>query len=925
VVGQVSNLSYHFAEELLMSPDWKQVVHTQLAPLQLSPERELEIVEELALHLEAAYETALARGLDEEAARTQALAQINDWPLLESELARAETPSHRLTSALAAETWIEQKGGLRMETLWQDLRYGWRALRKQPGFTLIAVLTLSLGIGANTAIFSVVSTVLLRPLPFANQEQLVALWKRDTASNTPFVELAYAEVRDWGQQAQSLAGVAVLPATVYGYGYVLTERGEAVQLESAKVSGHFFSVLGAQAALGRVLSESDDQVNGPKVVVLSDQLWRERFNADPKVIGQSIRLSAENFTVVGVMPAKFQFPKGVDLWLPFKTVVPARSTESYGARFLTAVGRLKPGVPLQQAEAELDAIVARIAAAHPETNAQGQRIVITPLAAHLFGDARPALWLLLAATGMLLLIAVANIANLSLARLTARRRDFAVRAALGAGRLRLVRQLLTESFLLALAGGSGGVLLAYWLVKLLVRVAPADIPRIEDVRLNFTALLFSLAVSLLTAVVCGLAPALTAARLNLNQILSAGGSKMSGERSGTRIRRTLVVAQVAVTVVLLVGATLILRSFVNLSRLDLGFDPANVLTMQLRLTGAKYAQPTVRREFFRQLIERLEAQPGVAAASAVLIRPLEGHVGWDVPFALEGQSETDMKKNPVPNFQAITPHYFRTIKLPLKAGREFRDFDTEQAQPVAIISERMAQRMFGVDTDPLGKRLRLDLRGEQLRTVVGVVSDTRYRALPDTRFDLYIPFAQWGPGFVNHFAVRTKGDPRTLLQTVRNEVAALDATQAISRVATLDEMVATHLAQPRFSAVLLNWLAGLALLLAAVGIYGTMAYAVAQRTNELGLRIALGAQTRDILKLVIGQGMALTMLGVGLGLLAALGLTRLLANLLFGVSATDPLTFAGIALLLTAVALLACYLPARRATRVDPLIALRHE
>ena len=900
--------------------EWKQIVRERLAVLRLPPIREIEIVEEVALHLEAVYDDARIDGLSETEAVARTV-QSYDWRLLECELSRVEC---RWQPPATTIEWLQRKGGMRMESLWQDLRFGARMLVKQPGFTLIAVLTLALGVGATTAIFSVVHTVLLRPLPFAEQEQLVALWKRDTTTKQALVELSFAEVRDWGQQASTLSSVAVLPATVYGYGYVLTGRGEAVQLESAKVSGSFFSVLGAQAAVGRVFSESDDVLNGPKVAVISDRVWRERFNADANIVGQSITLAEANYTVIGVMPAKFEYPKGVDLWLPFKTVVEARAIERYGMSFLTAVGRLKPGVTLAQAEAELNTIVARIAAAHPELDAAGHRIVITPLAAHLFGDARPALWLLLAATAMLLLIAAANIANLSLARATVRRREFAVRAALGAGRGRLVRQLLTESFLLALASGIGGVALSYWLIKLLVRVAPADIPRIEEVSLNVTVLLFSLGVTLVTALLCGLVPALAASRLNLNQALNEGGNRMSGG-AGKRTRSALVIAEVAVTVVLLVGATLILRSFVNLSRLDLGFDPASTLTMQLRVQGAKYGKPEARRTFFKQLIERLEARPGIEAASAVLIRPMEGAVGWDVPFALEGQSETEAKKNRVPNFEAITPHYFSTIKLPPKAGREFSDFDTDQSQPVAIISATMAQTLFGAGVDPLGKRLKLDLANETLRTIVGVVGDTRYRALQDTRFDLYIPFAQWGLGFVNHFAVRATVDANTMLPTVRNEVAALDPAQAITRVATMEEMVAGHLAQPRFSAVLLNWLSGLALLLAGLGIYGVLAYSVAQRTGEFGIRLALGARGADILKLVIGQGMRLVGVGLFAGLAISLVLTRLLTRLLFGVSATDPLTFAMVALLLSAIALLACWLPARRATRIDPLVALRHE
>lgn len=827
------------------------------------------------------------------------------------------------TTAFWDVLWL-QPGRLEDE-MFQDLRFGLRMLLKRKSFSAVAILILVLGIGATTAIFSIIHTVLLRPLPFANQEQLVMLWKRDTTANTPFVELALAEVRDWQQQSQSFTNVAAMPATVYGYGYLLTGRGDAVQLESSKVSGSFFSLLGVQPAYGRVFNEEDDRVNGAKVVILSDRVWREHFNADPNIIGQGITLTDEAFTVVGVMPAKFEFPKGVDLWVPIKTTMPARTTENYGATFLLAVGRLKSGVTLTQAETEMNSVIGGIAEQHPETEAAGHRIVITPLATHLFGDARPALWLLLVATGMLLLIATANIANLSLAHATARRREFAVRSALGAGRFRLIRQLLSESFLLALGGGIGGVVLSHWLIKLLISIAPADIPRIEEVSLNLTVLLFSLGLTLLTAIFCGLVPALWASRLNLNQTLNEGGSKMSGERSSLRTRRALVIAEVAVTVILLSGATLILRSFVNLSNVNLGFQAANVLTMHLRVQGPRYSEPQARRAFYEQLIERLETQPGVEAASAVLIRPMEGTVGWDIPFALEGQSDGEAQKNRVPNFQAITPHYFRTFSIPIKIGREFNEQDSEKSPPIVIISETMAKALFAPGVDPVGKRLKLDIGNESWRTIIGVAGDTRYRELQDIRFDLYIPFAQWGRAFVNHFAVRTTTEPTAMLATVRREIAALDPGQSVARVATMDEMVAANLAQPRFSAVLLNWLSGLALMLAAVGIYGVLVYSVAQRTGEFGIRRALGAQSFDILKLVIGQGMSLVAAGLALGLVASFVLTRLLTKLLYGVSPNDPLTFAGIALLLTVVALIACWLPARRATKVDPMVVLRNE
>jgi putative ABC transport system permease protein len=812
-----------------------------------------------------------------------------------------------------------------MRTLWQDLRFGARMMLKKPGFTLIAVITLAMGIGANTAIFSVVYAVLLRPLPFPEQERLVVAWKRDTASNNPFVELAVAEVRDWQEQNQSFTSLAMMPTTVYGYGYTLTDRGDPVQLESARVTGSFFSILGAQAALGRVFDENDDQMNGAKVVVLSDQLWRERFNADPRIIGQTVMLSQQGFTVIGVMPSSFAFPKGVDLWVPLKTVTPQRSVESRGAVYLQAVGRLKPGVTLDQAEADLNTIIARLAEQYPVTEAKGHRVVLTTLPNYLFGDAKLALWALFAATGLLLLVAAANIANLLLARATSRRKELAVRAAMGASRWRLTGQLLCESFALAICGGAAGVLLAYWLLHLLVAIAPANTPRLEDIRLSGAALIVSVICTFATTVVFGLLPALSASRFNLNETLNDASAKLSGSRAGSRLRGALVVGEVALTLVLLVGATLILRSFVNLSSVNLGFDPANTLTMQLRVHGSRYNNPQLIREFYRQLIERLEARPGVVAASAVLIRPMEGRVGWDTPFALEGQSEAEAQKNRVPNFEAVTPHYFRTFRIPIKAGREFSDQDTDQSQQVAIISETMAKTLFGAGVDPLGKRLKLDFRDSSWMTIVGVVGDVRYRELEDVRFDLYIPFAQWPRAFVNHFAVRTTADPSAMLATVRREVATLDPKLAVSRIATMDELVATHLARPRFSAALLNWLSGLAVLLSAVGIFGVTAYTVAQRSAEFGVRIALGAQGADILKLVIGQGMRLVAGGIGIGLTASFAATRLISKLLFGVSATDPLTFIVIAALMAAVALLACYIPARRATKVDPMIALRTE
>ncbi len=809
-----------------------------------------------------------------------------------------------------------------MQQLLLDLRYGARILLQKPGFALIAVITLALGIGANTAIFSIVYAVLLRPLPFPEQDRILVAWKKATATHNPFVELAIAEVRDWEAQNQSFSGLALMPTTVYGYGYVLTDRGEPVQLESAKVTGHFFSTLGAQASLGRVFDLNDDQLNGQKVVVLSDQLWRERFNASPSIIGQTINLSQESFTVIGVMPPTFSFPKGVDLWTPLLPSVNLRFVQGRGMAFLQAIGRLKPGVTLEQAEADLNTIIARLAEQYPETEAKGHRVVLTPLADYLFGNAKPALWALFAATGLLLLIAAANIANLLLARATARRKELAVRAALGASRWQLIRQLLCESIALAFCGGALGVLLAYWLVNLIVAITPADIPRLEDVRLSLAVLLVSLLSTLATTAIFGLLPALSASQFNLNETLNEAGTKLSGSRTGNRLRGALVVGEVALTLVLLVGAILILRSFVNLSRVPLGFDPDNVLTMQLRLSGPKYGLIVERREFFRQLIERLEARPGVIAASGVLIRPLEGVVGWDTDFAFEGQPPDEARKNPHANYESINPHYFRAFGIPLKAGREFDHHDKSDSQRVAIVNETVAARFFGSITNAVGKRLNVGLGGWM--TIVGVVGDVRYRELQNTRVDIYVPHAQSQP-YLNHFAVRTTLGKENALALVRREVAMLDPQQTVSRVATMDELVAALMARPRFNAVLLNCLGGMAVLLAAVGIFGVIAYAVAQRTSEFGLRMALGAQTRDILVLVLGQGIKLTMPGIMLGLIGSVGMTRWLSSLLYGLTPTDPLTFAVMALSLIIVALLACWIPARRATRIDPIQSLRHD
>jgi putative ABC transport system permease protein len=734
------------------------------------------------------------------------------------------------------------------------------------------------------------------------------------------------EFLDWQKQNAVFENIAAMPTTVYGYGYTVTGRGEPFQVESARVSASFFPTLGARAALGRTFTEEEDRPGAPLTVVLSHRLWQSRFGGDPTVAGQQVTLRGANYTIIGVMPQEFEFPKGADVWAPLTASMTQRSVENRGVVFLQAVGRLKPGVTIEQANAELNTITARLAQQYPETNATGHQVVITPLAQYIFGNARPALHLLLAASLLLLLIACVNIANLLLARATARHREIAVRAALGASRARLLRQFLTESLVLALIGGACGIVLAFWLVNLLVYLAPTDIPRIESVSINGTVAVFTCLITLLTVAVFGIAPALAASKIELNESLKEGGTKVAGSRQSGRLRSALVIAEVAITLVLLIGASLIVRSFLNLRQVPLGFDPQNVLTLQLSLQGQNYRDASARRDFFKRLLERLESQPGVVAAGAVLIRPLEGTVGWDMPYATESQTLEEAKRNVVPNYEVITPHYFRSMSIPLIKGRDFSEEDTDESQGVVIISETMAHHIFAPGTDAIGQRIKLEPSDPYAawRTVVGVVGDVRYRELSDVRYDVYVPYRQSSAVF-RYVTVRTSSDPQAFASTVRREVAALDPTQAVTDVRTMEQLVQRSLSRPRFNMMLLGFFALLAALLASIGIYGVMSYSVTERTNEIGIRVALGAQKLDVLKLIVGRGLKLSLIGISLGSVGALLLTRVMTDLLFGVGPTDPLTFILIGALLLVVALVACYIPARRATKVDPLTALRYE
>ncbi|HYY56582.1 MAG TPA: ABC transporter permease [Pyrinomonadaceae bacterium] len=808
-----------------------------------------------------------------------------------------------------------------MQGLWQDFRYGLRILLKRPGFTTVAVMALALGVGATSAVFSIVNAVLLHTLAIEEPERVMMLWENNQARNHPEVEVSYPNYVSWREENHVFEEVAALPSV--NFDMTLTGTGEPQQVEATTVSANFFSLLGSRAAVGRTFLPEDEKAGAPTVVVLSNGLWKRRFGSDPKVLGQKLEVEGESATIVGVMPPDFDFPKGVELWAPL-TPIPGGWTEQRGFRVLRAMARLKPGVSVEQAQSEMDAIARRLGEEFPKEN-KGYGVTIIPLVKSIFGNARPALLILLGAVFLVLLIACVNVANLLLARAATRQKEIALRLALGASRSRLVRQLLTESLLLALMGGALGLLLATFGVEYLVALAPQDIPRIGRAGINIQVVGFAFIVSFMTAIIFGLAPALQSSRPELNEALKEGGAKSQGGARAKRLRSFLVVSEVALAVILMVGAGLLVRSFNNLQRIDPGFNAENVFTARVALVQSKYPDEPEQKAFFAQLLERVKTLPGVESAAVVLMRPLSGTVGWDPPFAVEGQTPEEQTANPYSNYEAISPGYFHTMSIPLVRGRDFNDQDRGDAASVAIVNETMA-RKYWPGQEPIGRRLKFGKANSNAPwlTVVGVVRDVRYREWDGVRPDIYVPFLQ-DCEYRTDFVVRTKVDPLSLSESFRREVYALDKDQAVASVTTMEELVKAALARPRFNTLLLGIFAALALALSAVGVYGVMAYTVTQQTHEIGVRMALGAQSADVLKMIVGQGLKLIAVGLFIGVAGALLLTRLMSSLLFGVTATDPLTFAGVSALLAAVALLACFIPARRATKVDPMVALRYE
>ena len=879
--------------------EWFNIIRSRLRALFRRESVLRDIEEELRIHVEMETEINIKRGMPPDEARAVALKSFGH-------------PGRN------TERGYDIRGGGWLEALWQDLRYGARMLFKQPGFTAIAALTLGLGIGANITIFSVVNAVLLRPLPYPDADRLVFLWSEAPAQNIRERASAYANVADWREQNKSFEDIAASDPTVV----TLTGAAEPEQVMSVRASANLFPLLGVAPMLGRTFTADEEQQQA-RVVVLSHGLWRRRFGASPNVLGQTLEIDGASSQVIGVMPERFRSGKETPIWEPH-TLFPDWEAQKAqrGTGSWQVVGRLKPQVSLAQAQVEMSAIAQRLEQAFPVAN-KGLGVNLVPLQLHYTGsNVRLALWMLFGAVALVLLIACTNVANLMLARGITREREMAIRIALGAGRIRLMRQMLTESALLSLLGGAVGLLIASWGIRAILSFSPPNIRNLDSVTIDTRVLAFTTVVALLTSLLFGLAPALKISQAQPGAALKEGRSA-SGGVSGRRLRSLLLITEFSLTVLLLAGAGLLLRSFSKLQAVDPGFDPARVLHMQL--TPARNGTADQWRFFYQQVSERIAALLGVEAAG--LTEEIFRSGNPDGLITIEGGSPDSSATARIPfSEDVISEGFFQTLRVPLRKGRFFNAQDNQAAVRVTIINETMARR-FWPGEDALGKRFKLGpaQSTNPWLTVVGVVGDMRRQSLERQ------PIAQIFQPYLQSSArrlillIRTTGEPIHLAPVVRSEIRALDKTVLVNGIATLESQLDQRVAERRFQTWLLALFSALALLLAAVGIYGLMSYTVTQSTREFGIRMALGAQPRDLVRLVIGHGLVLSATGVVIGLVAAFALTRVLAGLLFGVTTTDPTTFLVAPLVLLLVALLACFVPARRATKVDPMVALRHE
>ena len=819
-------------------------------------------------------------------------------------------------------------------TIWQDVKYGARMLLKNPGVTVIVIIALALGIGANTAIFSVVNAVLLRPLPYEESDRLVFLNEKSAVLDE--MSISYPNFTDWRNHNQSFEKIGVYNRASYN----LTGSGEAERIVTGQMSADLFSVLRVNPLIGRVYNNEEDKPGGTPVVVLSYGLWQRRFGGQASVLNQPITLNGKSYTIIGVMPQTYAYPSRVEMWVPVGQLSDQTSWQSRGNHpGLYGVARLKPGVTFEQAQADMDKIAANLAQQYPDSNS-GNGIRMRSLLEIFVSDVRRALWVIFGAVGFVLLIACANIANLLLARATARKKEMAIRTAVGASRWRIARQLLTESILLSLIGGGIGLALARWGIDLILYVSPNAIPRSREIGLDWTVLAFTIGVSFLTGIVFGLIPAIQAGHVDVHETLKETGRGTSGRQW---LRSSLVVVEVATTLVLLIGAGLMIRSFYLLQKVNPGFSYEHLTSVSISLPQKKYTTEEQRGSFYNRLLENIRSLPGVETTAAASGLPL-GNNGWQTSFMVDGQPPPTPDKMPLMEACLVTADYFKAMGIPVLRGRAFTDRDDRShlagkdmskmndiQRSIAgsnkiVIDEEFARRHWP-NEDAVGKRVRLGTAADApVLDVIGVVGRVKMESLNQNsdRVQGYFAFNQVPQGGMT-VLIKAASDPNQLISSVRNAVKEIDPDQPIYSPQTMYEIRADSVAPERLNLTLLSLFAGLALVLAIVGIYGVMSYSVTQRTHEIGIRMAIGARPRDVFKMILGHGMKLALIGVGIGLVSAFGLTRLMETMLFGVEPTDATTFAGISILLITIALLACYLPGRRATKVEPTISLRYE